>query len=225
MLRSETAQKSFEKRLSHIEDELVSIKKDCENEMRPVKLSYRQAQGRLYPCIGRTSRNVTEYSMVLPGNLNLERRTLENFREKSREDIEDLKARTVRLERNAQILSSRMQTSKNSVESILSTIQEWAGTTDETISKLQKDGAHTLALLEHVQGVKSRPRSQLQHFLIFAKLGTVMVDLSCHLRLGALLCLPLLSQSSLHWATSIRGCHSLKKSTTGPTLGRLRSQV
>lgn len=121
--------------MGQVEEELVFTKRDNEAAMRPFKLSYRQAQGRQYIDLTRTTR---DYFAL--GALKGEHRSFEKFRSQSSDNIQDLQQKSKKLELENGILRSQIVATRkdvNDVNEILSTIQIWAEKTDQAIERLE----------------------------------------------------------------------------------------
>ncbi|KAJ2992382.1 hypothetical protein NUW54_g7948 [Trametes sanguinea] len=130
--------KAFDSRMCHLEEELVSIRHECDNYTRPAKLSYRQAQA----------------------TLNRERSAMESFREQCQDSLESVKKRLHAMEIELSVLKSR-STHHDDTETkgLLMTIKTWAETTTERLSVLEEEMLATSSVLEQVRDRQASPSS------------------------------------------------------------------
>ncbi|KAI0375840.1 hypothetical protein BV20DRAFT_976326 [Pilatotrama ljubarskyi] len=121
ILELKRADRAFDTRLVRMEEELVSIRQDCEERSRPAVLSYRQAQ--------RT--------------LDKERQDFETIRGRQEASLEKLSARLHCMEIELNILkshSSEESQNRADVNDVLASIQGWAATASDRISQLEMEG-------------------------------------------------------------------------------------
>ncbi|TFK78755.1 hypothetical protein K466DRAFT_606690 [Polyporus arcularius HHB13444] len=124
----QSGQQALDKRLTQLEDELAAVRKDYENGLRPAKLSYRQAQG----------------------SLNLERRGLESFRERTQDAIDDIQRRLKRVEVDTNVFKAQIVAQKTqmfNVDAVLLSMQTWAQKTSGAIAQLEEDSGHVMGLV------------------------------------------------------------------------------
>ncbi|KAI0363522.1 hypothetical protein BV20DRAFT_1057963 [Pilatotrama ljubarskyi] len=137
--------------ISRLEDELVCSRRECEQKTGPVRLSYRQAEVKLKK----------------------EAKALEDAQHQCLDDLTEIRGRLTRIEADTTTLRSKIDSSARNraeLDDVLSTIKQWAGETDDRLSRLEEDSAHLRSVLETVQD--RLDQSLLDYQFPFAVSGT-----------------------------------------------------
>ncbi|KAI9057529.1 hypothetical protein FKP32DRAFT_1607220 [Trametes sanguinea] len=135
-LKRGLVQRALDSRMSHIEEELATVRQDCDNYTRPARLSYRQAQG-IVPPVSPLDFNLSKHA----DQLKRERDALESFRHECEGSLERLTSRMHSMELDVSVLKTRsiFNESKEDVEDVLNSIRVWAEKTTERLDALEED--------------------------------------------------------------------------------------
>ncbi|KAL7284233.1 hypothetical protein ACG7TL_001515 [Trametes sanguinea] len=120
--------KGINVRLVGVEEEIVTVRQQCDQNCGPAKLSYRQAQG----------------------GLKKERNALETFRTRWEDKMETLQLRLQKIEATANLLKAvtdREEKGRSSLEEVLSSIQVWAEEISLRVERLEDESTATKATL------------------------------------------------------------------------------
>ncbi|KAJ3003961.1 hypothetical protein NUW54_g5037 [Trametes sanguinea] len=121
------AWKSLDSRMTSMEEELASVRQDCDNYTRPARVSFRHAQGAL----------------------KRERDAFETFRYRCEDSLESLTNRLHAIEIETNVLKSRTK-HQHTQDELLASIQVWAEQTTERLNKVEDEVSATATNLQQV---------------------------------------------------------------------------
>ncbi|KAJ2987044.1 hypothetical protein NUW54_g9547 [Trametes sanguinea] len=123
--------------ITRLEDELVCTRQECEQRVQPAESAYRQAQAMLKK----------DSSVV------------EQYRSQCLDGMADLGHKLTRIETDTAVLKVKTEKAaeeKGELDELLKTVQLWADTTDDRLSRLEDYGDRIRTRLENVEGILDR---------------------------------------------------------------------